>query len=349
MLSSFYTDWVNQLLAGPIPPETKATCDSCAMLPQPDALEGGVFFHPATRCCTFQPVLANYRAGLILSDDGPDLAAGRRTVEERLRARVAVTPLGVDPSARFVLLYNNSAGAFGRAPELGCPHQIEGQCGIWHHRPATCTTWFCKHARGATGLDFWKDLGDLLREIDWQLALWCALELGMEAKLLARALQPKKMEAADLGADIEDGTYRALWGGWAGKEAEFYRKCSELVRPIGWEEITKICGPRLTMLSRLVREKYDKLTSEEAPDCPRLGLIQIEGIGAGKFSVVTYSAYDPLRISQNLAAVLSHFDGRPVDAVLEEIRIERGMRFVPALVRRMADFRVLVEHRPAQR
>src|ERR1039458_6643982 len=77
MLSSLYTTWMDQLLAGPIPPETKATCDNCAMLPQSGTQATGVFFHPVTRCCTFQPTLANYRAGLILSDDEPDLAAER--------------------------------------------------------------------------------------------------------------------------------------------------------------------------------------------------------------------------------------------------------------------------------
>jgi hypothetical protein len=221
MLSSLYTAWIDQILAVPIPAETKATCDNCAMLPRPNASAAGFFFHPVTRCCTFHPVLANYRAGLILSDDDPGLAAGLRTVEERLRARVAVTPLGMDPSARFLLLYNNGLGAFGRAPELGCPHQIEGQCGIWRHRPATCVTWFCKHDRGATGFEFWKALAELLREVDGQLSLWCALEMGMEARLLARLLEPRPLDATDLGAAIPEDAYRTVWGRWAGREAEF--------------------------------------------------------------------------------------------------------------------------------
>jgi hypothetical protein len=99
----------------------------------------------------------------------------------------------------------------------------------------------------------------------------------------------------------------------------------------------------VTILSRLVRERYRNLTSHETPEFPRMGLIHIEGIVAGKYSAVTYSAFDPLRISPDLATVLSHFDGRPAEAVLEEIRLRRGIRLDPALVRRMADFRVLVE------
>jgi hypothetical protein len=343
MLSSLYTAWIDQLLAGPIPAETKATCENCAMLPQGEPLAGGVYFHPTTRCCTFQPALANYRAGLILADDDTGLAAGRHTVESRLAARIAVTPLGMNPSARFLLLYENASGAFGRGPELGCPHQIEGQCGIWAHRPATCTTWFCKHVRGATGFEFWKDLGRLLNEVDSQLGLWCAVEMGIEVEQLARLLESRPMDATDLGAAIPDSVYRRFWGSWVGREAEFYRACAELVRPLAWDEITRICGPRLGILSRMVLDRYRKVTSEEPLESPRVGLIQIERIVGGKYSAVTYSPYDRLKISAELAAVLPHFDGRPVGTVVEEIRTQRGIRIDPALVRRMADFRVLVE------
>lgn len=345
MLSSLYTTWIERLLAGPIPPETKATCDDCAMLPAPGASTNeGVFFHPQTRCCTFEPTLVNYRAGMILSDDDPDLAEGRRTVEERLRTRVAATPWGMLPSARFLLLYTNGPGNFGRAPALGCPHQIEGSCGIWRHRPATCTTWFCKHVRGATGHEFWKDLAELLREVDRQLGLWCALEMGANAGPLARILEePRKLEASELGGEIQEDDYKALWGGWVGREAEFYRGCAGLMHQLGWDDVTRICGPRVTILSRLVRERYGKLTSEAPPERPVMGLIQIEGTASGKYRVVTYSTYDPLLIPAGLAALLPHFDGRPADDVLEEIRVQRGVRLDPALLRRMADFRVLVE------
>jgi hypothetical protein len=344
VLSSLYTAWIDQLLDGPIPPETKATCDNCAMLPQPGASVRGVFFHPQTKCCTYEPTLVNYRAGLILSDDDPDLAAGRRTVEERLRARVAVTPWGIEASARFRLLYHNTPGAlFGRAPDLGCPHQIAGHCGIWRHRPATCATWFCKHVRGATGSDFWRNLDELLRGVDRQLGLWCALEMGIEAEILARLLDPVPLEAAELGGGIEEGVYTRLWGRWAGREEEFYRGCAELVLPLAWEDIVGICGTQVTIQSRLVRERYEKLTSELTPDHPRMGMVQIEGVVSGKYSAVTYSIYDPLRLSPELLAVLPHFDGRPSDEVLEEIRVQRGIRLDPALVRRMADFRVLLE------
>ena len=345
MLSSLYSAWVDQYLASPIPPETKAPCDDCAMLPPPGSQSSpNIYFHPKTKCCTFEPQLVNYRAGLILSDDDPALAAGRLTVEKRLRARIAVTPWGIEHSSRFLLLYGRTPGAFGRAPDLGCPHQIDGGCGIWSHRPATCTTWFCKHNRGATGHEFWSDLAELLREVDRQLALWCALELGAEAGLLlSTSSESLQLDAAELGAPIQEDLYRKHWGRWVGREAEFYRACAELVRPLEWNDVTRICGPRVTALARRVRARYEKLTTEPPTDRLRMGLIQIEGMAARKLRVVTYSAYDPLRMPPELAAALPHFDGRPSGEVLEEIRVERNLRLSSALVQRLADFRILVE------
>jgi hypothetical protein len=193
-------------------------------------------------------------------------------------------------------------------------------------------------------LEFWSALAELLREVDRQVGLWCALETGADAEPLARLLDgPRRLDAAELGGAIQEDDYQKLWGQWAGREAQFYRACAELVRPLGWDDVARICGPRVTVLSRLVRKRYEKLTSEAPPDHPRMGLFQIEGIVSGKYSAVTYSPYDPLRMSPQLVAVLPHFDGRPTGEVLEEIRVDRGIRLDLGLVRRMMDFRVLVE------
>jgi hypothetical protein len=326
MLSSLYSDWMDQFLSGPIPPETKATCDDCAMLPQPGMPHGVIFFHPETKCCTYEPPLANYRIGLILSDDDPELAAGRHTVEERIRKGVAITPWGLHMSAHYQRRYKSDTNAFGRDLTLLCPHYVEGRCGIWRHNPAACSTWFCKHVRGATGREFWIDLSELLREVDTRIGIWCALELGIHA-------------------DPSDGVgdKGELWGVWAGREAELFRACTQLVCSLKWADITRISGPGVTVLAERVREQHAKLTSPAMLEHPLMGLVQIEGMVAGKCSAATYSPYDPLRIAPELVDVLPHFDGRPMDEVLEEIRVQRGIRLDPALVRRMADFRVLVE------
>lgn len=343
MLASFYSTWMEQLLAGPIPAETKATCDNCAMLPQPGSGPATISFHPQTKCCTFEPQLANYRVGLILSNDDPALAAGRLTVEQRLRARIAVNPCGIDVSVRFLLLYNNSPNGFGRAPDLGCPHQIEGRCGIWPYHPATCSTWFCKHDRGATGQEFWQALSALLNEVDRQLSLWCALEMGCDAAgLVTGDGAAAKVNPAELGAPVDEGRYGKLWGRWAGREAELYRGCAELVRPLGWDDVKRICGPRVTAMTSVVEQRFGTLTDPAVTADLRLGLIQIEGIAAGKVRVVTYSDYDPLQMPQELASALPHFDGRPVAEVLAELREKNNLGMSGALLQRLVDFRILV-------
>ena len=183
----------------------------------------------------------------------------------------------------------------------------------------------------------------LLRQVDIQLGLWCALEMGIDSGTLARLLGPKPLDAVELGGIFPEDTYRTLWGQWVGREQEFYRGCAERVLPLAWDDVIRICGTDVTILSCLVRQRYEKLTSESVPEHPRLGLIQIQGIESGKYRAVTYSEYDPLLLSPALVAILPHFDGRPSDEVLDEIRVQRDVRLDPSLVRRMADFRVLVE------
>ena len=152
MLPPLYAGWVEELLSGPVPEETRATCHNCAMLPrESDGAPDVLHFHPATKCCTFVPLLPNFLVGRILADSDPAGASGRRSVLERLRAADGVSPLGLDVPRRYGFLYGHNGG-FGRTPSMRCPHYLEtegGLCGVWKHRNSICSTWFCKHDRGA--------------------------------------------------------------------------------------------------------------------------------------------------------------------------------------------------------
>src|SRR5215813_7928721 len=87
-LPPLYATWMEQLLTGPIPPETGATCSDCVMLAkEPHPPTGSAhFFNPRTKCCTYLPELPNFLVGRILADSDPQSAAGRATVEARLQA-----------------------------------------------------------------------------------------------------------------------------------------------------------------------------------------------------------------------------------------------------------------------
>src|SRR5271169_4910931 len=96
-LPPLYANWLAELLGGPIPRESDATCHSCVMCPPKGAAVGSqsYYFDPNVKCCTFVPNLHNFLVGRIVSDDAPTAWPGRMTVEKRIKERVAVTPLGL--------------------------------------------------------------------------------------------------------------------------------------------------------------------------------------------------------------------------------------------------------------
>ena len=189
---------MDDLLGGPIPRESKATCDDCAMCRKTgdEVLSNDQFFDPAIKCCSIVPGLANFLAGGILLDNtetDADSARGRESVLHRIAEGVSVTPLGLGQSAFFKLVYDN-CDAFGRSRTLRCPHYIEetGRCGIWRNRGATCVAWFCKHVRGAVSRAFWRDsLQRLLDAIESDLATWCVLKLNPGINSLREVFGPQ--------------------------------------------------------------------------------------------------------------------------------------------------------------
>ena len=348
-LPPLYAPWLREVTGGPIPGETKATCDHCVMLPSPGSAPQAVYFHPATKCCAFQPDLPNYLAGRILNDEDPSMAEGRASLERRIERRLAVTPGGAGSGGVFKMLYRNTPNVFGRAPALRCPYlSPQGGCGVWRHRPGVCATWYCKHVRGETGLRFWKLTDKLLREVESDLALWCLAELRAGLAGLAD-LAPERRDQPDvseLDGEVNAPRYRRLWGEWEGREADFYRACAALVEPLSWERVEAICGPRVRVLASLVRDAYENLVSDAIPERLKLGEVRLAGVAEGKLRIIAYSEFDPLLIPQKLAAVLGYFDGRPTEDALAAILNEQGLSLAPALVRRMVDFGVLAACEP---
>jgi len=70
---------------------------------RPEAEE--VFFSPEVKCCSYMPPPPNFLGGRMLRDDEPAFAVGRKTIEARLAARVAVNPLGLGPMPLHAVLY----------------------------------------------------------------------------------------------------------------------------------------------------------------------------------------------------------------------------------------------------
>jgi hypothetical protein len=341
-LTPLYEPWLRAVTGGPIPAETKATCDSCAMLPSGESSPGATYFHPVTKCCAYQPHLPNFLAGRILSDFDTSMTAGREELEQRITRKVGVSPRWAGPGNLFGLLYRNVPNVFGRAPALRC-HFLSptGGCGIWRHRPGVCATWFCKYVRGETGFRFWKLVDKLLQTIEHEISLWCLAELKAGLTAVDETVPHTAPDVSELGGEIDPAQYRRLWGDWTGRESEFYRACAHLVDLLTWEQVQQLCGPRVRILAGMVRDAYSHLESEAIPERLRLGRLNFTGVEDHGFRVVSYSQYDPLLMPQSLVRVLHYFDGRPTEAALESILGKEGIRIDVGLVRRMVDFGVL--------
>jgi len=227
--------WMDELFQGPLPPERLATCSDCAKLDKPGAPPDPEAYNPETKCCTYLPMLHNFLVGALLEDGDPQLASGRATVEARIDAGEAVTPLGLYATQEYLARYD--AGArFGRDLSLRCPHYLHlegGKCGVWRHRESTCSTWFCNYERGEMGKTFWKQgVAPMLRAAELALALRVAQELG---------------------ADETD------FGKWEGDARGLYRASAMLVENLSWAEVAAIGGPEVQQLARSCRQQLERL------------------------------------------------------------------------------------------
>ncbi len=352
MLPPLYARWMEACLPGPIAEEAQATCHNCAMVDEGDAgtaFSGGQF-HPGVKCCSYLPLLPNFTVGAILRDKDLVTARGRETTLARLRAGDGVTPLGIQPSRRYGLLYDHSLG-FGQSLHLLCPHFVSetGGCGIWRHRNGVCSTWFCKFNRGAVGERFWKALEALLSVVETDLSWWAALEMdpGAEAvrtllELRDRVQSQAKLDLSELEGSVDPQLYQRVWGSWYGREEEFFQACAERVAALTWDEVLRIVQPMGCGLARMVEEAHASLMSDAVPDPLVMGSFTILEANGERTLVRTYRPSDPLSLSSALFRILPHFNGRPNQTVVGEVVKKERVFVGPDLLRRLADYEVLV-------
>jgi hypothetical protein len=351
-LPPLYARWMDDLLGGPVPQETKATCDDCAMCAKAgdEIASADSCFDPSVKWCSIVPELSNFLVGGILAANGDDAVAlaGRASIERRISEGVAVTPLGLFQPPVFKLIYNNIDGAFGRSPTLRCPHYVEeaGRCGIWRNRGSTCATWFCKHVRGALAMKFWRgSLEPLLRTIEKDLGQWCVLQLGLAGEVLHQLFnetQADSLTKEHLENRRDPELQRRLWGEWFGRERDFFIECNRLVAPLSWEETLDICSPEVSIYAELARLAYEKLLANEIAPALKVGCVQLVQVTSSVSRVRTYSPYDPIDVPAEVMELLRYFDGRPTAGALNAIASEKGTRLDPRLIQKLCDFELLV-------
>ncbi|HWR37774.1 MAG TPA: hypothetical protein VN622_18070 [Clostridia bacterium] len=308
-----------------------------------------IFFNPRTKCCTFSPTLPNFLAGRILRDGSPEMAEGRASVERRLAKMLGVTPLGIGQTATYALWYNHVAAGFGRSETLLCPHYVgdPGRCAIWPHRNSVCSTFFCKHDRGAAGFHFWREaLENLLKSIEWALSRWCVLELGVGGTALERLLELgddcKTIAEGELEGTVKSTTYRALWDRWIGQERQFFEECAAKVDGLRWTDVAQICGPQVRLLARMTQDVYAKLGHTAPEPALRCGSFKLVSMRSDVVCLSTYCDYDPIEIPARLLGVLQHFGGQPTSEAVAAIAARENVTLDSDLVRKLTDFGLLV-------
>jgi hypothetical protein len=352
-LTPLYASWVAEWLGGSIPAETEATCQECALLMESAPLPANDLtrrIHPRTKCCGYYPKLTNFQVGRILNETDSTAAPAQNVVAARVQNRFMATPLVLDVPPAYSLLYAKSP-YMGSALKLQCPYYVEdllgGACGIWQHRNAICVTWFCKHSRGQIGWAFWRALEYLLQPMEDTLSAWCLTQLEITDDSLARILPDRRdaklqLTPQELDAVVDEKAHRALWGNWAGREAEFYRECGRLVSALSAQRALEIGGTEVALRLRVARQTYRALISADLPRAVRPGSFRVQPLGDGQVQIVSYSEYAPLLLPAVVLNLLPYFEGRTVAEALAAIDAQEQIEMEPALVRKLLDFEILV-------
>ncbi len=299
-LGTLYDGWFAALL-GPVPREPLSTCRECPMC------EGaGLTFDPASKCCTYQPRMANYLVGGLLCDDSSEHVEGRAQVMTRIRERRWISPLALERSPLPALAYDRfqrrrEPGFFGRSQALRCPlfNSEHGNCGVWQHRESMCATWFCKHVRGATGYYFWQRVRAFLAEAEQAVSRWCLLELGFSAEALDALVPPSERALTptpDLDGRVDEGAHARHWGEWVGREHELYLKTNSLVRELSPERLLAVGGARLQVRMAVLESAYRRVNEVRLPGKVRCGQLVLQPQPGSVIRVGTYSPYDPLEL-----------------------------------------------------
>jgi hypothetical protein len=340
-LPPLYQRWIDEAVQGPLPGEARATCLDCAMCGDLGVITEHGGFRPDTKCCTYIPALPSFAAGGILSDRSPEASPGRASLIARIERRVAVSPLGVDVTEAERALYDVERPRLGRSLHVRCPHYLDdgGLCGIWRYRNAVCSTWFCKHERGAAGFALWRAVETTLQVVEESLGHWCLLELDVGAEAIAMLVVPERRQP--LSALPSPAVYRTAWGRWYGREHDYYVACGEKVAALSWSDVLAIGGARLAAAARVLADASAGHASREVPARAHLAPLRVLRIGAETSHVATYSPNDTVTLPTALLDALRAFDGRSTEDARAAIAEDHALAISDDLIIKLVDFAVL--------
>jgi hypothetical protein len=322
--------WVRAALdPAVVPVEHRADCRACPMV---DA--GDESFHAEARCCTFEPVLANFEVGAFFRRSDPRLERGRQRLAARIRERAGVTPLGIDRPPTYPLWRAADERNFGKDGDLACGYldasDEHARCTVHEARNAVCATWFCKHVRGAKGGRFWLALRAFLRAMEESLAHHCLHALGVDDEaLLALALEKDRPYQEPTPA-----LYAALWGERRFREQRFYAECHELVEGLGDSEALALGGATVDRHRRALLAAARALEPGPLPAALMLGPRAASERRGDRVALRTYRDSDPIVLDVGELEAVAACEGRSGS--------EAAKRLGEARLRVLLDHEVLV-------
>lgn len=349
-LPDIYRPFLPEVFERPIAEERHATCANCTMCPPPvPDFPAEAYFNPSTKCCTFHPALPNYSVGGLLADQTDAGSEGRRRVLGKIEAGVGVTPAGILPPARVLLLQRHGKGGFGRAERLVCPYldRDRGACTVWAHREAECATWFCKHNQGFDGRAFWRQLRDYLVSVHVTLSTWIMRELGIDPDRIAEGFGPR-LDALDV-RDLDDqppsrAEYRRMWGEWNGRETEFYGRAFEMVRGLDRNRFASLVGIEHSVAVDRLARRYDAITQPSLP--PRLlrnPTLRVDRAADGSYVLTAGDAGEATRLRPEVYQLLDLFDGqRATEEVRSSVKARTGVGVGDSFIAALYHHRILV-------
>ena len=352
-LPPVYRKLLPGLFDAAIPRETRATCEDCvmcakgAMPPGKDPLERK-FFSPSTKCCTFHPSLPNFLAGAVLASVEPGMEEGRRRLRAKIERGIGVTPRGILAPRKYSVLYEQGSEFFGRSEAMLCPYYDRGNCTIWLHREAVCTTYFCKYERGVEGKELWDELKRYLGVAELKLSLFAVTRLEQRPDRLARIWDIWEHKGPVTHEEIEERDISPerrseIWGEWAGREEEFYLECHRTIEALDRASFEGLIGVDERFQRAKLEVSIAKVISGELPARLRKNP-ELKAVRAGENYLCSVTRVgDAFEVNGLIFPLLEAFDGtQGYQSVLDEISREKKIMLPLEIVTKLYHLGLLV-------
>lgn len=246
------------------PTETKATCDSCIMAKPRN--RGEIFYEPDLKCCTYHPFLPNYVVGAILSQESLAAPSAVASLRAKISKREYSLPLGLVAPPNYQVPFNHrKKNEFGQREDWLCPYfnQEQQNCGIWRHRGAVCTSFYCKSSYGNKGIQFWDQISNYLTYVEMALMEESLVMLDFSPRQISDLLgylnRQEATKAEMKSAFMPEKKARELWNGYYDDQEGFFKKSFQIVGELDRRTFKELLGETGQQLEDRLRKAFDKI------------------------------------------------------------------------------------------